>query len=66
MNVQNKYSSNASRLLRFLAIIESKVHGSSEWYRIAKRAVHHYILSQIFSPFTGYDNNKGYVFDESQ
>ena len=64
MNIRNKYSSNASCLLGVLPIIESKVHGSSEWYRTAKRAVHHYILSQIFLPFTQCDNNEGYVLSE--
>ena len=48
---RDKNTLHGNRLLAYFPIIESKMHGKTEWFRNVKRVIFHYCLKRIFAPF---------------
>lgn len=51
MQLRNKFSTYASRVLAYLPTIQSNDYKNAEWFRAAKRAIFHHVLRIIFRPF---------------
>ena len=61
MEVRDKLSSLATRVLAYMPVLTYPGKSAPVWWSTAKQAVFHYCLSLIFKPFETTNNDNWYL-----
>ncbi|KAI8140200.1 hypothetical protein BJV82DRAFT_716024 [Fennellomyces sp. T-0311] len=48
---RDKGTLRGNRLLAYFPVIESKIYGSTDWFKKAKKVIFHYCMGRILAPF---------------